>query len=544
MKNEEEGALASRTELTCNELMQLLEAAAAHLERNKEAINALNVFPVPDGDTGTNMLLTLQSTLDELRRSPLRSMREFAEATTRGSLLGARGNSGVILSQLFRGLCRSFDSKETITTHDLAEAFVEASRTAYKAVMKPVEGTMLTVAREAGQTALLVQDETRIDHFLAAVLHSARRTLANTPNLLPILREAGVVDSGGSGLVFLLEGALACLRGERPETHGLTAQASFDNEEAFAEELNFRYDIQFLLRDCHFNRREVEERLTPLGDSLLVIGDPALLRVHVHSNQPAQVLDLASRIGTLDQVAMEDMLQQHQDFKEKGKTPPPRGVALAVVAAGAGFEEIFTSLGVAKLIPGGQSMNPSTKDILNAIDADECQEWLILPNNSNVIGAALQAKSISRKKLSVIPTHNLPQGISACLAYSEDCTLEENAVKMERAIKRVHCGEITYAVREGCVNGVTFQVGEVIGLVDDELMEVGEDPGAVSCSVVRKLIERTHPEVVVTLYRGEEAAEEEAEELRDQLAAEFPRAEFEQHYGGQPFYFYIISLEE
>ncbi len=544
MKNEQEGALASRTELTVIEMMQMLEAATAHLERNKEIVNALNVFPVPDGDTGTNMLLTLQSTLDELRRSPLRSMREFAEATTRGSLLGARGNSGVILSQLFRGLSRSFDSKETITTHDLAEAFVEASRTAYKAVMKPVEGTMLTVARETGQAALLVQAQTRIVDFLAAVLHSARRTLANTPNLLPILREAGVVDSGGQGLVFLLEGALAYLQGERLETQNMITQASLNNEEAFAEELNFRYDIQFLLRDCHSSRQEVEERLTPLGDSLLVIGEPLLLRIHVHSNEPAQVLDLASRIGALDQVAIEDMFQQHQEFKDRQRTPPCRGVALAVVAVGAGFEEIFTSLGVAKMIPGGQSMNPSTKDILDAIDASECQEWIILPNNSNVIGTALQAKSISGKKLSVVPTRNLPQGISACLAYREDCTLEENALKMERAIKRVHCGEITYAVRDGCVNGVTFQVGEVIGLVDDDLMEVGEDPGAVSCRVVRKLFERTHPEAVVTLYRGEEAAEEEAEELRDKLAVEFPRAEFEQHYGGQPFYYYIISLEE
>jgi DAK2 domain fusion protein YloV len=544
MKNEEEGSLAGRTELTAAELMQLLEAATAHLERNKETVNALNVFPVPDGDTGTNMLLTLQSTLAELRRSPMRSMREFAEATTRGSLLGARGNSGVILSQLFRGISRSFDSKETITTHDLADAFVEASRTAYKAVMKPVEGTMLTVARESSHAALLAQGQTRIEDFLAAVLHSARRSLANTPNLLPILREAGVVDSGGQGLVFMLEGALACLRGESLERQSLPSQASFDNEEAFAEELLFRYDIQFLLRDCHSSRQEVEECLTPMGDSLLVIGETALLRVHVHSNQPAQVLDLASRIGTLDQVTMEDMLQQHQEFKEKGKSPPCRGVALAVVAVGAGFEEIFSSLGVAKMVPGGQSMNPSTKDILDAIDTSDCQEWVILPNNSNVIGTALQAKSISQKKLSVVPTRNLPQGISACLSYSQECTLEENALKMEQAIKRVHCGEITYAVRDGRVNGVTFQTGEVIGLIDDELVEVGEDPGEVSCRVVRKMIGRTHPEVVVTLYRGEEAAEEEAEELRDQLAAEFPQAELEQHYGGQPFYYYIISLEE
>jgi DAK2 domain fusion protein YloV len=544
MKNEQEGALAGRTELTHLELMQLLEAAVTHLESNKEIINSLNVFPVPDGDTGTNMVLTLQSTLEELRRRPPRSLKEFAEATTRGSLLGARGNSGVILSQLFRGFGRSFDAKERITPRDMAEAFAEAARTAYKAVMKPVEGTMLTVAREASQAALAASGRTSFGEFLPEVLREARRSLANTPNLLPILREAGVVDSGGQGLVFLLEGALAFLRGKPVESQQTAVQVSFKNEEAFAEELHYRYDIQFLIRAGNAERDVVEAALQSSGDSLLVIGEDALLRVHVHSNTPAQVLEVAAHFGTLDQVMMEDMLQQHLSFKERSNAQPCRGVALAVVSAGAGFDEIFSSLGSIKTIPGGQSMNPSTKDILEAVEAGNCEEWIILPNNSNIIGTALQAKNISSRKITVVPTRNLPQGICACLAYDEALNMEENVRKMERAIKRVHCGEVTYSVRDGHVNGVSFQKGAVIGLIDDQLVEGGEDPSEVGLHVVERMIANTHSEVVVTLYRGEEAAEEEAEELNRQLAREFPDAEFEQHYGGQPFYYYIISMEE
>lgn len=530
--------------ITFEVLLSLLEAAALHLEKNKEVVNALNVFPVPDGDTGTNMHLTLLSTLEELRSSRPRSMRDFAEALTKGSLLGARGNSGVILSQLFRGFSRSIDGKERLTIVDLADAFTEATRTAYKAVMKPVEGTMLTVAREASLAASKAKEMDDLTVFLEEILFAAKVSLANTPHLLPVLKEAGVVDSGGQGLVFLLEGAISRLKGEDLSIVEPPQRAFMEKEEIFQEELNYRYDTQFLIRGCNLEREGVESQLKSLGDSLLVIGGGDLLRVHIHSNQPAQLLELSASFGSLDQVIIEDMFRQHEAFKQQSQAEKTaEGPAVITVCAGEGFEEIFQSLGVAGMVLGGQSMNPSTQEILRSIENVRQAEIIVLPNNSNVINTALQAKSMGKKKVAVVGTRNLPQGIAACLAFQNSRSLEENVKTMERAIQNVHCGEITYAVRDGGLNGFSFHKGAIIGFIDDALAVVGEDPQEVCLKIVEKMTENSKGGVV-GIYRGEEVPEEEAEDLSRTLQQVLPGTEIDLQYGGQPYYYYIVSFEE
>lgn len=544
MKNEGREPLVGQTNLRFSDLHRLLEAGAAHLEANKEIVNSLNVFPVPDGDTGTNMLLTLKSTLDELSRNQLGSMKQFTEAVARGSLLGARGNSGVILSQLFRGMCRSLDNKEEVSLNDLAQASAEAVRTAYQAVMKPVEGTILTVAREASVAALRVENHQDLNAFFDSVLQAARRSLANTPNLLPILKEAGVVDAGGQGLVFLLDGMLRHLRGETMDETSAPIEANLEAEEIFAEELTYRYDVQFLIRGLQLSRNSTEKSLQEMGDSLLVIGDETLLRVHVHSNVPYKILEVAAQIGSLDQVMIEDMHQQHQEFVSKSKPTDDQCIGLVAVSAGPGFEEIFASLGVDQVIMGGQSMNPSTREILDAIERMPCSSVIILPNNPNVISTALQAKSIAQKKISVLATHNLPQGVSAALVFDRTQPIENNLVTMERAMQKVHAGEITYSVRDGSINGFDFHQGTILGMIDDQMAEVGEEVNEVCLAMVRKMLDAAPSEAVVCLYRGEEMTEDDAEEILQALRGEYPLASFEHHYGGQPFYYYIVSLEE
>lgn len=544
MKNEGREPLVGQTNLRFSDLHRLLEAGATHLEANKEIVNSLNVFPVPDGDTGTNMLLTLKSTLDELSRIQPGSMKQFTEAVTRGSLLGARGNSGVILSQLFRGMCRSLDSKEEVSLNDLAQASAEAVRTAYQAVMKPVEGTILTVAREASIAALRVENHQDLNAFLDNILQAARRSLANTPNLLPILKEAGVVDAGGQGLVFLFDGMLRHLRGETKDEISAPTEANLEAEEIFADEMAYRYDVQFLIRGTQLSRNSAEKSLQEMGDSLLVIGEETLLRVHIHSNIPYKVLEVAAEIGSLDQVMIEDMHQQHEEFVRRGKPADAECVGLVAVSTGQGFEEIFNGLGVDQVVMGGQSMNPSTREILDAIDRLSCTSVIVLPNNPNVIGTALQAKSIANKKISVLATHNLPQGVSAALAFDRTQPIENNLATMERAMQKVHAGEITYSVRDGSINGFDFHQGTILGMIDDRIAEVGEDPNKVCLAMVHKMLDAAPSEAIVCIYRGEEMAEDDAEEILQELLGKYPLASFEQHYGGQPFYYYIVSLEE
>lgn len=524
--------------LDFRDLYLLLEAASHNLENNVETVNALNVFPVPDGDTGTNMQLTLKATLEELEQRKPSSMKEFTEAVVKGSLLGARGNSGVILSQLFRGLCRSLDGKEKVLPPDLATAFQEAVKAAYQAVMKPVEGTILTVAREASLAASQAQD---LDWgaFFRRVEEAARVALSNTPNLLPVLKEAGVVDAGGQGLLFLIEGARAQITGEVLEKRAKAAEAQTQKEES----LEFRYDLQFLIRGQNLKRDKIEEELKPLGDSLLVLGSEDLLKVHIHVNDPFKVLEKVAYHGFLDKLTLEDMQQQYEEFKRS--TPPKQteGIGLVAVCYGPGFEEIFSSLGASEIIKGGQSMNPSCGEILDAINSIPHEEVIILPNNSNVIGTALQAKALAKKKIGVVPTRNLPQGISACLAFQPRKPFSENLQTMEKAIQSVLCGEVTYAVREGSLNGISFQTGELIGLVNEELVAVGNDPNEVCSKLVEKMLEQLPEATVLTLYRGEEILEDDAQEVVDEILNNHPGLEVDLLYGGQPFYYYVISLE-
>ncbi|MCR4428953.1 MAG: DAK2 domain-containing protein [Caldiserica bacterium] len=524
--------------LDFRDLYLLLEAASQNLENNVEIVNSLNVFPVPDGDTGTNMQLTLKATFEELEERKPSSMKEFTEAVVKGSLLGARGNSGVILSQLFRGLCRSLDSKDLIFPPDLALAFQEAVKAAYQAVMKPVEGTILTVAKDA---SLAASQAKALDwgDFFKQVEEAARVSLANTPNLLPVLKEAGVVDAGGQGLLFLLEGARAYLTGETLEKRAKATEASTQEEES----LDYRYDLQFLIRGQNLKREEIEADLAPLGDSLLVVGSEDLLKVHIHVNDPFKVLEKVAQRGFLDKLTLEDMQQQYEEFKRSTPQTQVVGPGLVAVSYGQGFEEIFSSLGVSEIVKGGQSMNPSCGEILDAISACPNTEVILLPNNPNVIGTALQAKALAKKKVGVVPSRNLPQGISACVAFQPRKSFQENLQAMERAMEKVSCGEVTYAVREGSLNGVSFQSGEVIGLLNEELVSAGQEIGGVCLDLIEKMLERFPQASVLTIYRGEEVLEDDAQEVVDQILEKHPGLEVDLLYGGQPYYYYVISLE-
>lgn len=520
------------------DLYSLLTAASRNLENNIDNVNALNVFPVPDGDTGTNMHLTLKATLEELDRRKPASMKEFAEAIVKGSLLGARGNSGVILSQLFRGLCRSLDNKERVTPADMAEAFQEAVKAAYQAVMKPVEGTILTVAREVSHAAFQAKESTW-ENFFEEIIKAARSSLSNTPNLLPVLKEAGVVDAGGQGLYYLLEGAGAYLRGEKPQEQVGTV-AAFSKE---AESIEYRYDVQFLIRGLNLKMQAIEEELKPLGDSLLVVGSEDLIRVHIHVNDPFKVLEKVAHFGSLDKLSLEDMWQQHEEFKKFSEPKKTGEIGLVVVSYGTGFEEIFTSLGVSEVVRGGQSMNPSCGEILDAVNSIGNEEVIVLPNNPNVIGVAIQAKALARKRVGVVPTRNLPQGISACLAFQPNKALDENIQTMEKAIENVSCGEITYAIREGNLNGISFQAGALIGLINEGLVTVGNDPHSVCFEVIEKLLAQYPGATILSVYRGEEVPEDDAQEMLREIEEKHPDLEVDLLYGGQPYYYYIVSLE-
>ncbi|MGB9552778.1 MAG: DAK2 domain-containing protein [bacterium] len=530
--------MSEQRELNFQDLYSLLEAASRHLEDNVETVNALNVFPVPDGDTGTNMQLTLKATLEELERRKPSTMKEFAEAVVKGSLLGARGNSGVILSQLFRGFCRSLDNKDKIFPSDVAAAFQEAVKAAYQAVMKPVEGTILTVAREASLAALQAKDSDW-ETFFRKVEEAAFVALSNTPNLLPVLKDAGVVDAGGQGLLYLIEGAKAQITGEILEKGPKRGEPYTPKKES----LEFRYDLQFLIRGQNLKREKIENELSPLGDSLLVVGSEELLKVHIHVNDPFKVLEKVAFFGSIDKLTLEDMQQQYEEFKGFTLSKKPEGIGLVAVCYGPGFEEVFSSLGVSEVIKGGQSMNPSCGEIVDAVNSLPFEEVIILPNNSNVIATALQAKTLAKKKIGVVPTRNLPQGISACLAFQPKKSFSENLQAMERAIQNVVCGEVTYAVREGNLNGISFQTGELIGLINEELVAVGSSPNEVGLKLIAKMVEQSPKATILTLYRGEEVLEDDAQEMVEEISRRFSNLEVDLIYGGQPFYYYIISLE-
>lgn len=534
---------------------QLVYAGLVWLRQHQEEINALNVFPVPDGDTGTNMVLTMQSAWEEVAGVDENSVGKVSHQVAHGALMGARGNSGVILSQIWRGMARYLDNKEWLTASDLAAALEEGVRTAYKGVIRPVEGTILTVAREAAEEASLAAGRTTdLSVVLERAVRRAWDALARTPDLLPVLAEAGVVDAGGQGLCVILEGMMRALRGEvvgEPAVATTTVTGPVFAAEAVPEE-EYGYDVQFLIVGQNLDAEAIRRDIDAMGTSTLVVGDSETIKVHVHVPDPGVPLSYAVRLGSLRDVVVEDMQAQYREFvraREQARPAPAmmvsgvpsREVGVVAVVSGDGLEKVFISLGASAIVPGGQTMNPSTEEILRVVESLPTPKVVILPNNGNIILAARQAQELSQKEVAVVPTRSIPQGVAALLAFNHQADLEENAKAMARALEDIRTGEVTTATRDAKLNGVTVRQGQIIGLEDDQLVVSGDTVD----EVVEALLDRMGVAdlEIVTLYYGADVREEEAEALAARLQEKYPDQSFEVVYGGQPHYFYILSAE-
>ena len=534
------------------DLRDMFSAATSWLEKSSADIDALNVFPVPDGDTGTNMMLTMRSTMEEAFRAPDHSASGVASAMAKGALMGARGNSGVILSQVWRGLSQGLEGKESFTSADLAQALEQAAATAYKGVSNPVEGTMLTVmnAAAAAARAEVEKGEEDIIAVMETTVEAARNSVADTPKLLKVLREAGVVDAGGQGVYTILEGALRYLRGEvelmrlrKPQIivselpHITPATTG-----PVIDEIPFGYCTEFMLKGEKLDPEIMKKRLVRKGESLIVVGDESAVRIHIHTLDPGNVIRWATRLGTVHQVSIRNMDEQHQDFLEMQKERiPTADTAVITVAAGDGLKDVFASLGAAVVIPGGQTMNPSTKDILQAIESVPSEKVIILPNNKNIITTAEQVQSLTQKQVQVVPSKTIPQGVVALLAFDYEADSKTNAHIMENAISSVKSIEITRSVRSTKVNGLKIKRKQPIGILDGNLVAAGTSEADVLYRILAEMdMEKAE---VVTIYHGEDIEGAEAEQISAEISEKYPHLQVEIVRGGQPHYSYIISVE-
>ena len=538
---------------------RLIEASLAWLRYHQPAINALNVFPVPDGDTGTNMVLTMQSAWHEIEHSPEENVSHVAQSVAHGALMGARGNSGVILSQIWRGFARGLSGKKVFSGTDLPIAMRAASETAYKGVLKPVEGTILTVSRAVADAAEKAQYESDdLIHILDRMVTNAHEAVADTPNQLEVLKQAGVVDSGGQGLAVILEGMLRYMRGESVEADRVV-EAAVDLKlkvppdaavDAGDVAQGYSYDVQCIIQGRNLNVEEARVRIGEMGLSTLVVGDGETIKVHVHVPRPSVVLAYAETLGRVQDVVIEDMAAQYQQFLLGRSAPPiqaptnnlkPGDVATLAVAPGEGITRVFQSLGTTAIVPGGQTMNPSTQDFMQLLEAIPTDRALLLPNNSNVIMAARQAAELSQKQVLVVPTKTIPQGIAAMLAFNDQRDLDTNAHAMEAAAKHVKTGEVTRATRSVEFNGIKVEQGQIIGLLNDELTTAGSTIDEVAWLLLNQMdVENLE---IVTLYYGNGLKAETAVTLGDAIREKYPHLEVEVVDGGQPHYDYIISAE-
>lgn len=562
-------------------LKRMFLQAATLLNEHMEAVNALNVFPVPDGDTGSNMSMTMNSAVREMERTGGETVSEVVAAFAQGSLMGARGNSGVILSQLFRGFARHCDGIATLDSRAFALALQSGVETAYKAVMKPVEGTILTVARESAAAATAIARKQKgIVEVLRATLEAAEGSLARTPDLLPVLKKAGVVDSGGKGLVLILQGYLEAAQGKpvaegeirpasvpapvmapppRAERHDTSpaTKIAFEVDEEISN-IEFPYDTELFIRRYPdgppIPSEQVQEVLATMGDSVYVVGDENLAKVHIHAKNPGPVLDYCIKYGDLIDIVIHNMREQHLDLlgrtaagTDAPAAPPPPSVevvgsGVVAVGVGDGLEEVFRSLGATHVIQGGQTMNPSTQDLLDAINACPSEVVFVLPNNRNIILAAEQAATLTEKQVYVVPTRSIPQGIGAMLKWSATDEPEKIAAEMAKAPAEVETGEITFAVRDTTFGELEIASGDILGLWNGEIKVTGNSPEEVLKQVLAAMVEEKGGDVI-SVYWGEGTDETRAEALGEELRALHPTRDVEVLYGGQPLYFYLFSLE-
>ncbi len=528
---------------------KMLLGAAINLENNKGIVDSLNVFPVPDGDTGTNMNLTVQAAIKEINNLSESSIGKIAEAVANGSLMGARGNSGVILSQLFRGLSKSLHNANKIDVQIMAEAFKTASDTAYKAVMKPVEGTILTVARETAEKAMATYFEYEdVSIFLEDLILQAKNTLERTPEMLKVLKQADVVDAGGKGLVYLLEGALAALKGIEIKQEKIDDKEIIETEkeiQSFSSEAEiiFTYCTEFIIKNATKSHEEFLSKIFDKGDSIVCVGNDGIIKVHIHTNNPGLILSTAVKYGELIKVKIDNMKEQ---FRERFKNLPPKNMekkeyGFVSIGMGDGIQKVFTDLNTDEFISGGQTMNPSTEDILAAVNNINADNIIVLPNNSNIILAATQAKEISDKKIHVIPSKSIPQGISAMLAFKEENDVEKNIKSMTEAIKEVKTGQVTYAVRDTVYNDMEIKKDEIIALFDGEIVNHGNNPESQAIELIQKMVDEDS--FLITLFYGDKVDKSDAESLKAKIEEVAEECDIEIIYGGQPLYYYIISVE-
>ena len=533
------------------DLREMFSAATTWLEKSASDIDALNVFPVPDGDTGTNMLLTMRSSIEEAYRAPDCSASAVAQAMAGGAMVGARGNSGVILSQIWRGLAQGLADKESFTGSDLADALQQASKMAYKGLSNPVEGTILTVVREASSAAR-VQAASGTDDLISvmeAVVNAARDSVANTPSLLPVLREAGVVDAGGQGLYTVLEGALRYLKGEveemqfrKPQMVTSSIPLPIRLSPLVADEVPYGYCTEFLLKGQKLKPDKLRKKLKKKGESLIVVGDEATVRVHIHTYDPGKIIRYATSLGTMHQVSIRNMDEQHQDFLEMQRERLPAvDMAIIAVVSGNGLADVFRSLGVTVIVPGGQTMNPSTKDLLQAVGSVVADKVIILPNNKNIVLTAEQVQSLTTKSIKVVPTETIPQGVAALLAFDYEADFETNVQIMKNTKSAVKSIEIARAVRSVQLGGLKIKKKQAVGFLDGDLVTVSDNTSGALNQVLAKLdLDQAE---VITIYYGADTELAEAEQVSLSIREQYPQLQIEVVQGSQPYYNYIVSVE-
>ena len=543
-------------------LQKMFLAGAANLEAKKEFINELNVFPVPDGDTGTNMTLTIPSAAKEVKALENPDMVAIAKAISSGSLRGARGNSGVILSQLLRGFTKEIREHKEIDTITLAKACVRATATAYKAVMKPKEGTILTVAKGASQKAAELAETTEdLDTFILEVINYAQEVLEKTPEMLPVLKEAGVVDSGGQGLLEVMRGAYDAFQGKEIDYSAIEASAGtkmVKPSEQAETEIKFGYCTEFIIMlEKEFTAKDETEfkaYLESIGDSIVCVADDDIVKIHVHTNDPGLAIQKALTYGQLSRMKIDNMREEHQERlikdaeklaaqqAEAKKAEPRKEVGFIAVSIGEGMNEIFRELGADYIIEGGQTMNPSTEDMLNAIDQVNAEHIFILPNNKNIILAANQAQTLTEDKdIIVVPSKTVPQGITAIINYMPDADAQTNLEAMIEGIGNVKTGQVTYAVRDTHIDDKEIHEGDIMGIGDSGILAVGQSVEETTKEMLAQLVDEDTE--LISLYYGQDVQEESAENFAQEIEDLYPDVDVDVHFGGQPIYYYVLSVE-
>ncbi|QWC24437.1 DAK2 domain-containing protein [Bacillus haikouensis] len=553
----------SITSLEGKRFAEMVIQGAAKLSANAQLVDALNVFPVPDGDTGTNMNLSMTSGAKEVKQNTQEHIGNVASALSKGLLMGARGNSGVILSQLFRGFGKAIEGKSSLTSKEFADALQSGVETAYKAVMKPVEGTILTVAKDAAQKGVSsAQKQSDFIKLMQDIVDEAKASLDRTPDLLPVLKEVGVVDSGGQGLLFVYEGFLAELKGEKvsdqvslPSMNDLVSAEHHKAAQDFmsTEDIEFGYCTEFMVKfeedKKAFNEEDFRNDLSEYGDSLLVISDDELAKVHIHSEQPGNVLSYGHKYGSLINIKIENMRQQHSSIVGESHTAKPEAppvkkevdFAIVTVAMGEGISELFKSIGATAVIEGGQTMNPSTEDIVKAVEEVNAKKVIIMPNNKNIIMAAEQAAEVLGAEVAVVPTKTVPQGMAALLAFNPTASVDDNKKAMSEASQQVKTGQITYAVRDTNIDGMAISKDDFMGISEGKIVIAEKDRQQTAKSLLDEMLDEDS-EILTILY-GEDVSEEDVTSLQEYVEEHYEDVEVEIHNGKQPLYSYIFSVE-